>query len=74
MTNLISARQRWAHSHFIRTSIISNILEESGMTRKEDVSHHLIRLASLPLLDRVTKSTGNYSIRIKTSKSRREAR
>ena len=41
MTNSISARQRWAHSHFIRTSIISNILEESGMTRKEDVSHHL---------------------------------
>ena len=41
LTNSISARQRWAQSHFIRTSIISQVFEDLGMTKKEDVSQDL---------------------------------
>ena len=41
LTNSISACQRWAQSHFIRTSIISNLFEDLGMTKKEDVSQDL---------------------------------
>ena len=41
LTNSISARQRWAHRHFIRTSIVSNLFEDLGMTKKEDVSQDL---------------------------------
>ena len=38
LTNSISARQRWAQSHSIRVSIISNIFEEIGLTKKENIS------------------------------------
>ena len=31
----------WANSHVIRTIIISNVLEETGMIKKEDIAHHL---------------------------------
>ena len=41
MTNSISARQRWAESHFIRTSILSHVFQEAGMHKKEDVTHGL---------------------------------
>ena len=41
LTNSISARQRWAQSHSIHTSILSKLFEELGMTSKEDVSEEL---------------------------------
>ena len=41
LTNSISARQRWAQSHSIRTSILSKLFEELGMTSKEDISEEL---------------------------------
>ena len=41
MTNSICARQRWAESQFMRVSVMSSLLEEYGMTRKEDISAHL---------------------------------
>ena len=41
MTNSISARQRWAQSHFLRTSVISNIFDEYGLVKKEDISNDL---------------------------------
>ena len=40
LTNSISARQRWAESHFLRTTIISKVFEDLGMTKKEDVSNN----------------------------------
>lgn len=41
LTNSISARQRWAESHFLRTSIISNVFEDLDMTNKEDITKDL---------------------------------
>ena len=41
LTNSISARQHWAQSHSIRTSILSKLFEELGMTSKEDISEEL---------------------------------
>ena len=41
ITNSISARQRWAESHYLRTSIVSTMLEHLGMTKKDDVSQHI---------------------------------
>ena len=41
LTNSISARQRWAQSHSIRVTIISQVFEEMGLTRKEDVTEEL---------------------------------
>ena len=41
LTNSISARQRWTQSHSIRTSILSKLFEELGMTSKEDISEEL---------------------------------
>ena len=41
MTNSISARQRWAQSHSLRVTIVSQLYEELGLTRKEDVSEDL---------------------------------
>ncbi|XP_057306368.1 uncharacterized protein LOC130644684 [Hydractinia symbiolongicarpus] len=41
LTNSISARQRWAQSHSIRTSIVSYVFENLGMTKQEDVSQDL---------------------------------
>ena len=34
----VSARQRWTLSHYIRTSIISDLFESLGITKKEDVT------------------------------------
>ena len=41
ITNSISARQCWAESHYLRTSIVSTLLEHLGMTKKDDVSQHI---------------------------------
>lgn len=41
ITDSISARQRWAESHFLRTAVISSVFEELGMTKKEDISKDL---------------------------------
>ena len=41
LTNSISARQRWTDSHFVRTEIISHLLEDLSMTQKEDISQDL---------------------------------
>ena len=38
MTNSISARQRWAESHFFRTTIISSLLDMLDLKKNEDVS------------------------------------
>ena len=43
ITDSISARQRWTDSHFLRTSIISNLYEEFGLTNKEDITIDLRR-------------------------------
>ncbi|GFV42589.1 uncharacterized protein TNCV_1315941 [Trichonephila clavipes] len=40
LTNSISARQRWA-SHDIRSTIITHVLEEIGITKKQDISTEL---------------------------------
>ena len=41
LTNSISARQRWAESHYLRTMLLTRSFEELGMSRKEDVSSNL---------------------------------
>ena len=41
MTNSISARQRWAKMHHISTTMISNVFNELGLTRSDDVSKEL---------------------------------
>ena len=41
LTNSISARQRWAESHYLRTMLLTVTFEQLGMTRKEDISAHL---------------------------------
>ena len=41
MTNSISARQRWAKSHFLRTTIISYLNEGLNLTEKEDITEGL---------------------------------
>lgn len=41
LTHLISARQRWARSHDIRSSIITHVLDELGITKKQDISADL---------------------------------
>ncbi|GFU18339.1 uncharacterized protein TNCV_1980261 [Trichonephila clavipes] len=41
LTNSISARQRWARSHDIRSTIITHVLEEIGITKKQDISTEL---------------------------------
>ena len=40
ITNSISARQRWAESHYIRLNIISHLFKELNLTKK-DVSRDL---------------------------------
>ena len=40
-TNSISARQRWADSHFVRMEVLSEVLNKLDMTTKEDVSQYL---------------------------------
>ena len=37
-TNSVSARQRWADSHFVRMEVFSEVLNKLDMTIKEDVS------------------------------------
>ena len=39
--NSISTRQRWPESHFLRTTIISLLLETLNLKRKEDISQYL---------------------------------
>lgn len=39
----ISARQRWALSHSMRTKIITTIKENIGLTMKDDTSHSLLK-------------------------------
>ena len=41
IANSISARQRWATSHFLRTTIISSLLETLNLQRKDDISQYL---------------------------------
>ena len=41
ITNSISARQRWARNHFLRTKIISHVYESLGFEKKEDISREL---------------------------------
>ena len=41
MTDSISARQRWAESHFLRISVISQLFEEFGLSKKEDITRDL---------------------------------
>ena len=41
LTNSISARQRWAESHFMRTSVLSQVFEDLNMSKKEDVTASL---------------------------------
>ena len=38
LTNSISARQRWAQSHSLRTSILSYLFESVGISKREDTS------------------------------------
>ena len=41
LTNSIAAQQRWACSHFLRTSVISSVLNELSISKSEDVSQEL---------------------------------
>ena len=41
MRNSISAKQRWAKSHYIRTSTISHLFRSLGITKKEYVTKEL---------------------------------
>ena len=40
-TNSISARQRWAHSHYISVTVITHLLEDVGPKEKDDVTREL---------------------------------
>lgn len=40
-TNSISARQRWARNHRIRSIIISHVYEETGLQKSQDVAGDL---------------------------------
>eukprot|EP00794_Sanderia_malayensis_P015514 gene15514-17096_t len=65
LTNSISARQRWAESHFLRTTIISAVFEDLGLTKKEDVSndlkHHNVKKSheNITLVTTAIKETMN---------------
>ncbi|CAH0562801.1 unnamed protein product [Brassicogethes aeneus] len=41
ITNSIAARQRWCKSHSFRTSVISNMMQDLSLRRKQDVSGDL---------------------------------
>ncbi|KAG5874486.1 hypothetical protein JTB14_003385 [Gonioctena quinquepunctata] len=41
LTDSITARQRWARSHDIRSTVITNILEEVGLGKNQDISAEL---------------------------------
>lgn len=40
-TNSISVRQRWSKSHGIRSTIISYVLDNAGLHKKQDVTAEL---------------------------------
>lgn len=40
-TTLVSARQRWALSHSVRATIISKLLENIGISRRDDTMYEL---------------------------------
>jgi len=56
-TNSISARQRWAKSHSLRSTIISHVLENIGSKSRQDISNELekskIEKASSAVLTRM---------------------
>ena len=41
LTNSISARQHWARSHDIRAIIITHVLEEIEIIKRQDISAEL---------------------------------
>ena len=41
MRNSVAARQKWAESHFLRTSVISLLFDDLGMVTKEEVARNL---------------------------------
>ena len=41
LTNSISARQKWAECHYIRTEIISNLKDDLNLSSKDDISKEL---------------------------------
>ena len=41
INNSITARQRWAESHSLRTKIILMLFEQPGITKKDDITHDL---------------------------------
>ena len=41
LTNSISARQKWAASHYIRTEIISNLKDDLNLSTKDDINKEL---------------------------------
>ena len=61
ITNNISARQRWAESHFLRTEIIGDVFRNTGLDKKDDVSSHLRK-------GRIAKDNSNLTKLISTLK------
>ncbi|XP_011858812.1 PREDICTED: uncharacterized protein LOC105556339, partial [Vollenhovia emeryi] len=53
-TNSIAARQRWCKSHSIRSSIISHILQKTGLTKNQDITADLEK-------NRIKKSTAQLN-------------
>ena len=50
-TNSISARQRWAKSHSMSMTVISSLLDDLGITSKEDVPvSSPVGLEEMPLI------------------------
>lgn len=41
MTNSAAARQRWCKSHSIRSTIISHVMQEAGLSKRQDVTADL---------------------------------
>ena len=41
ITNSVSARKRWAQSHFLRISVVSHLLDNLDLNKKEDVTSDL---------------------------------
>lgn len=41
LTDSISARQRWARSHDIRSTVITHVMEEAGLGKTQDISAEL---------------------------------
>lgn len=41
MTTNIGARQRWATTHYQRMFILTNLIDQLGLTRKEDFNKDL---------------------------------